>query len=449
MRSNRPSKIFALSLFCAAAVAPAAAEVLDARAEQAKLAEHIRLDPADYDATFRFVTLSVEQRDYEAGIGALERLLMFNPKLSRARKELGFLYARLGAYQPAAQHLREAVNSPDLDPGQKAQIEAQLPDLERRNQRSRVWGRFQTGFRVQSNANYFPTSNLFQVGGVGLASPFGRRSDVNTFQLLHAAHDYDFENQRGDQLETRFSAYSTQQFELPQYNVALFTGSIGPRFIVPQNVLPNGLSVRPYLLGAASILGRDNYLNTGGGGVGLRAGLSERLTFEPGFEWRALQVNQRGLFNGGVFSSLSTLASGDVITGFVGGGYRATDDIKLEWRAAFSRASAALASQSSDQVDIQAMLRLEVDPPLPSIGRRWTIAPYARFTNISFDAANPLADPFRARHDVAWTYGVTLDAPVNGQFGVAGHLEFSRNDSNLPNFRTNNVSLTVGPTARF
>ena len=44
-------------------------------------------------------------------IGALERLLMFNPDLSRARKELGFLYARLGNWELAAQHLRAARDS--------------------------------------------------------------------------------------------------------------------------------------------------------------------------------------------------------------------------------------------------------------------------------------------------------------------------------------------------
>jgi hypothetical protein len=428
---------------------PALAQLAhDEHAEQARLADHIRVNPTDYDATYRYVLLSTELREYEAAIGALERLLMFNPNLSRARKELGFLYARLGAYQVAAWHLRSALDAGDLDPIQKARIEAQLPDIERRNQQSRLQGRLQIGLRAQSNANFFPANGLFQVGGLGLNSLAARKSDLNTFQLAHVAHDYDFENQRGDQLETRASIYATQQFRLPQYNVALFSGSVGPRFVIPQNVLL-GLSVKPYLLGAASILGDVNYLNTGGGGVGLRARVMENITIEPGFEWRALYVNARNPFNGGVFSSLSTLATGDVITGYVGGVLRATDDIRLDWRAAYSRASAALASQSSDQFDAQAMLRLEVDPPIPEIGRRWTIAPYARFTSLAFDAANPLADPFRARRDVAWTQGIMLDAPLTREFGFSGHLEFSRNDSNLSNFRTHNVSVTFGPVARF
>ena len=108
----------------------------DARAEQARLSDHIRQHPTDYEATYRYVLLSTELKDYEAGIGALERLLGFNPSLSRARKELGFLYARLGAYQVAAQHLRKALAAGDLDPVQVAQIEAHLSDIEKQNEAS-------------------------------------------------------------------------------------------------------------------------------------------------------------------------------------------------------------------------------------------------------------------------------------------------------------------------
>lgn len=450
MRFKKAIQLTLLSLLCAtqATVSPARAQ-FDGRAEQARLAEHVRLDPADYDATFRYVVISTELRDYEAAIGALERLLMFNPKLARARKELGFLYTRLGAYQTAAQHMRAALDSPDLDPAQRAQIEAQLSDIEKRTQTSRLTGRVLVGLRAQSNANYFPSNGLFQVGGVGQGSTVGRRSDVNAFQLVQAAHDYESGDQGGHVLETRASIYATQQFTLPLYNVALFSGSFGPRFLIPQDRLP-GLSVKPYVTGLASILGSENYLNSGGGGVTVRVPIGPDASIDPGVEYRGIYVNRGNPATGGLFnSSLSTLATGDVITGYVGGAYGATDSIRLEWRAAYSRANADLASQSSSEVDVQAMLRLEVDPPFPEIGRRWTIAPYARFTSLAFDAANPLVDPWRARHDTAWTEGVMLDAPVNGQFGFVGNLEFARNDSNLSNFRTHNVSVSFGPVARF
>jgi hypothetical protein len=433
--------------FAAAFAGPAFAQ--DARVERDQLAAHIQRHPEDYEATYRFVRVTTELRDYEAGVGALERLLMFNPNLSRAEKELGFLYARLGAYEAAARHLRAARAAGDLDPVQTAQIDAQLPDIEKRTQTSRLSVRIHTGLRAQSNANYFPANNLFQVGGAGLASTGARKGDLNSFQLVQAAHEYEFGNQRGDRLETRVTGYATQQFNLPQYSVALFSGAIGPRFFVPQEMF-GGLSVRPYLTGAVSLLGSNSYLNTGGAGASVRAEFSPDIWLEPGAEWRGLWVDQgRGIFGISPYATLSTLATGDVVTGYLSGSYRILDGVRLDGRVAYSRANAGFAAQSSDQVDVQAMLRLEVDPPLPMIARRWTIAPYARFTNIAFDKANLLVNPFVARHDAAWTYGIMLDAPVTDAIGFAGNLEFARNDSNLPNYKTQNVSVSFGPTVKF
>lgn len=421
----------------------------DARAEQAQLAAHIQRNPDDLDSTYRYVLISTELRDYEAAIGALERLLMFNPKLSRAEKELGFLYARLGAYGLSAQHLRAALDAGDLDPVQKAQITAQLPDIEKRTQTSRLSVRMHVGLRAQSNANYFPANNLFQVGGVGLSANAPRVSDVNAFQLVQASHDYDFQNQRGDRLETRVTGYATEQFRLPQYSVVLFGGSIGPRFFVPQDMI-NSLSIRPYLTGAVSMLGSNNYLNTGGAGLSIRGEIGTDFSLEPGFEWRSLWVDQGRSFLGvAPFGTLSTLATGDAVTGYVSGSYRIFEDVRLDGRVAYSRATAGYAAQSSDQVDVQAMLRVEVDPPHPMIARRWTIAPYARFTHLAFDTANPLVNPFVARRDAAWTEGIMLDAPITDVIGFAGNLEFVHNDSNLPNFKTRNVSVSFGPTAKF
>ncbi len=421
----------------------------DRRAERDQLAAHVQAHPEDDGATYRFVAVATELKDYEAAIGALERLLMFNPDLSRARKELGFLYARLGNWEVSAQHLREARDSGTLDGVQKAQIDAQLSDIEKRAEPNRFSLRLHTGFRAQSNADYFPTNTLFDVGGAGVLSPGHPKGDVNAFQLVQAAHDYEVGAQRGDQLETRLTAYATEQFRLPQYSVALFSGSIGPRFFLPQRFVM-GLSVRPYVSGAVSLLGSENYLNTGGAGASLRASLTPDAWLEPGAEWRSLWVAPlRGVSGIAPSSTVSSLATGDAVTGYVGGGYALADEIKLEGRVAYTRANAFYAAQRSGQLDVQAMLRLEVDPPHPTFASRWTMSPYARFTQLAFDAPNPQVSPFVARRDAAWTYGVMLDAPITPMLGFAGHLEFARNGSNLPNFRTQNVSVTFGPTAKF
>ncbi|MBI5311721.1 MAG: hypothetical protein HZB28_01015 [Methylocystis sp.] len=440
------------ALFAAFALFSPALAQEDPRVERERLAAYIQHNPTDYDATYRYVLLSTELRDYEAGIGALERMLMFNPNLSRARKELGFLYARLGAYELSAQHLRNALAEGGLDPVQVAQVEAQLPDIEKRTQANRLYLRMHVGLRAQSNANFFPTNNLFQVGGVGVASAASRKGDINSFQLVQAAHDLDFQNGRGDQLETRVTGYATEQFRLPQYSVALFAGSVGPRIHIAPDLYP-GLSIKPYVTGAVALLGGSNYLNAGGAGMSFGAELNPDLWFEPGAEWRAIWVDPSPGFLGytgfSPYSTVSTLATGDVVTGYLSSSYRLTNDLRLEGRVAYTRAFAGNPQQSSDQVDVQAMLRLEVDPPFPIIPRRWTLAPYGRFTHLAFDAANPVINPFVARRDTVWIGGLMVDLPITPYFGFAGNVEYARNDSNLPNFKTDNVSVSFGPTAKF
>jgi tetratricopeptide (TPR) repeat protein len=422
---------------------------------QSRLAARVLSNPQDIDVTMRYARVSSELGDYEAAIGALERLVSFNPSFSRGRKELGFLYARLGAYEQATQNLRAALAEGNLDPMETAQIRGQLPDIEKRASGNRLSVRMQTGFRAQSNANFFPANNLFQVGGVGVFSTQSRVGDVNTFQMIQASHEYDFDNQNGDFLETHATAYATEQFKLPQYSVALFSASTGPRLFIPQNFVSR-LSVRPYVTGLASMLGSTNYLNAGSAGVSFAAQISD-LVVEPGFEWRSLSVNPfNSAFGGGAFNNsftpyytVSTIASGDVLTGYLAASYKLAERVTFNGRVAYNRANAFYAPQSSDQVHAQAMLSFEIDPLSPLTPRNWTIAPYGRFTHMTFDAPNPLLNPFTTRLDAIWTGGVAMEAPVTENFGFAGNVEYARNSSTLPNFNADNISVSVGPTLRF
>jgi hypothetical protein len=415
----------------------------NARAEQAQLADHIRKHPTDYDATYRYVVLSTGLKDYEAGVGALERLLTFNPGLSRARKELGFLYARLGAYELAAQHLRRALASGDLDSVQVAQIESYLPEIEKQNQASRWYGRFQVGVRSQSNANFFPSNDLFRAGGVDRIGVLQRRSDFNAFELGEVAHDYDFQNQNGDRFETRIAGYATQQFRLSEYNVGLLSVSAGPRLALAPDSLP-GVTVKPYVTGLVSSLGNINYLNSGGAGFNVNVPLGPIFSIEPGFEWRALSVNSRGFF-----PSVSTLSSGDTLHAYVTGYARPMDDVRIETRLSYTRGDTHNSPQSFDEFEAQGSLRIDFDPPVDEIGRKWTIAPYGRVFQLQFDSANVFLDPFRARRDVGWTTGIAFEAPFTPNFGFATTVEYSRNSSNIPNFNANNFSVSFGPVAKF
>src|SRR4051794_7238871 len=54
-------------------------------------------DPGNSDKAIRFAEAAATVGDYEGAIGALERVLIFNPDLATIRAQLGILYYKLGA----------------------------------------------------------------------------------------------------------------------------------------------------------------------------------------------------------------------------------------------------------------------------------------------------------------------------------------------------------------
>ena len=73
-------------------------------------------NPSSLDASFRFAEQAVKRGDYEAAIGALERMLFFNPNLPRVKLELGVLYFKLGSYELARSYFQEAIKAADAPP---------------------------------------------------------------------------------------------------------------------------------------------------------------------------------------------------------------------------------------------------------------------------------------------------------------------------------------------
>lgn len=209
-------------------------------AEQQRLLQITLAQPTNYDAAFEYARVWIVLGDYEAAIGTLERLLFFNPNMTRVKYELGALYFRLRSYELAIRYFREALQSPDLDSVTRARIEAVLPAAEKQRQPHRVSAFLQTGLRYQTNANFAPSSGLVRVGNtdIGLLPSERRKADWNLFALGGLSYDIDFQNQRGDLLEMRLLGYGMHQFDLADLNLGFVEGSIGPRLALAPDYYP-------------------------------------------------------------------------------------------------------------------------------------------------------------------------------------------------------------------
>jgi tetratricopeptide (TPR) repeat protein len=409
--------------------------------EQQRLYQQMVRHPTNYAITYEYVKVATARGNYEAAIGALERLLYYNPNLGKVKYELGALYYRMGVYDMAKRYFREALETRDLDDATRAQIEASLANADKQTQPSRLSVFAQTGLRYQTNASYLPSSGVVQFSGqdFGLGPTQGAKSDWNWFGLLGVGHDYDLPG-TGAVLETRFVGYDTEQFQLHDLDVGLFEVSVGPRMALAPNVLP-GITVKPYVVGGDTWVGGAPYFASEGAGVSVGIPATAKLSFEPYFEWREVEVNdtlQFPEYGTGSWSTLGTTSS-----------YIVSDQVKIDARAYYRRGVAAADYQDFSEAGAEIALLYQFAPPVPSIPRAWSVAPFGRFIRTAFDAPDPSINPSIARIDNDWAAGVILGMPITANFGISSTVEYDLTDSTLPNYTLRNFSILSGPTVRF
>ena len=421
-----------------------------ARAQDAAFSEQQRLfqrmvrEPTNYDVTFEFVRVATANEDYEAAIGALERLLYYEPKLTRVKYELGILYFRMRSFEMAKHYFAEALKSPDLDTVTRERIETYLPEADMQTQASRFSGFVQAGVRWQSNANFSPDTGAIRLNGVNLALlPVGQRqADWNAFGIVGLSHDYEFQDGRGDLFETRFTGYATDQFKLTDLNVALFDISVGPRFMIAPDVLP-GWSIKPYAVGGNAWVGGKSYVGSAGAGVTMNVPVFSRLAFVPGFEWRDATVNT------GDIIPVTGFGSGSWYTGSLGVVANITSMIKFEGLGLYREGVSPAAFQSFRQWEGQAALTFEFAPPFSFISRNWSISPFARYVTTDFNGPNPAIDQFITEVDREWVYGAMFNTPIWRNVAVSTTVQYDRTKSTLPNYSQHSLSVMTGPTVRF
>jgi hypothetical protein len=412
--------------------------------EQDRLFQQMLRNPKNLDVTFAYVKVAADNGDYEAAIGALERVLFYQPGLARVKYELGSLYFRLGSYEMARRYFREALASPDIDAITKDRIEASLPDADKQTQQSRLSGFAQTGLRYQTNASYAPTGGIVRLGGQDLAllPSATRGGDTNWFALAGISHDYDLDNQRGDTLETRFIGYTTEQARFTDLNVGQFDLSFGPRLALGTDLLP-GATIKPYVVGGNTWLGGVSYLGSAGAGISANIPLGARLTLGPEFEWRRVDFNNQDV------APLSSFNSGDWFTAGLALSSPLTQQLRLDVKGSYRRGDSQFNFQSYNQWVGEAALSYSFAPPFGGAPRNWNLSPFVRLIETGFDAPNPAIDPIVTQRDTEWIAGLILEAPLTKTFGVSTVVQYDRTNSTLPNFRQNNFSAMFGPTARF
>ena len=94
-------------------------------------------------------------------------------------------------------------------------------------------------------------------------------------------------------------------------------------------------------------------------------------------------------------------------------------------------------------------LPFEFSVPFAGTRRQVVVTPTAGFSDTRYDMPNFIVDPFVTRHDREVRVGGIFDVQLYQNFGLRTQVMQTWIDSNLPNFTMKNLSVAIGPTARF
>ncbi len=248
-------------------------------------------NPANLDATFAYADVSARLGDYEAAVSALERMLLFNPKLPRVQLELGALYFRMGSYDLARDYFAKAAagNPP---PEVRARIDEYLAQIEKATSRHHLSGYVFLGGQYQSDANVAPGSPfvLSPIGPVLLNSQFVKQPSGSIFASGSLLYSYDLEDQRRDSIDVTAVGYLNHYFNsnVSRLDLDLLEVTAGPRInFSGGGLLGNVLaSVKPYAIADEVGLGEAQYFAAFGTGIEYDETVWNDMLLKSVFEFR-------------------------------------------------------------------------------------------------------------------------------------------------------------------
>ncbi len=425
------------ALWLALSVAPVAAQV----AEQANVFDHtfqaVLNNPANLNNTLRYAAGVTQDVDVENAISTYDRLLFYNPALSRVRYELGVLYFRLGSYQQAQVYFESALRMRDVTPELAQHAQEYLAIIARRLSPDQFTGFAWTGVRYQTNASLGPGPQAILASGRTFDTRFLAHPDWNWFGQFGLNYIHDFGTQNGDAFEATLLGYDAQQFSLHQFDLAVLELRAGPRFVFPDS---NGTSIKPYVVGTGAALADNLYQGGVGGGVTVHAALGP-IAFDP-----YVEIVQQSFRNSGLYPLASNL-SGTLQTYALQAAGPIVPGLFWQARVAYQKDNAVFNPYGYNAVF--ADLWLPWTFTFPGDRRVWIVTPNFGFIDWLYNSPDPFVDPFATQHSIEWRAALNLDIPIYDQLYFTTRVQYLAVLSNISVFTMRDLQVSFGPSLKF
>ena len=403
------------------------------RGELTAVYQKLLVNPADVALNRRMIELALALEDYDAAIGAVERLIFYAPEDAALQIEVAEYYLKIDSHAAAAGYLRDAMAVPGISPAEIAEAEALLAEAER-GARGSPWSGFgQVGVRYQTNANV----GSFELG-LNEPFPFEKpQPDWNTFALGTLALDAPVS--KAVSVEGSLSGYYADQHKVDRLDLGFAELAVGPRLSTGDGAL----SVKPYGVVQGILLGDAPYQFALGGGVMARWIFADGWFVEPQFDYK-----DRDYYNTADYPEAAD-QTGELYTYALNAGGQFSDSVTWLARFGYADNNAAKAYQSYDQYFANVSLQVAFD----ALGRDgWVFTPFGSIAYTDYKGVAPpeeFAGFATMKEEVFWGIGANLEMPLREGLALGLGIEYNRNLSNVDRDDYENLKIVIGPQGRF
>ncbi|MEL6793599.1 MAG: surface lipoprotein assembly modifier, partial [Pseudomonadota bacterium] len=303
-------------------------------AEQEQLFAQMLGAPDDLDLMFQHALVSIRLEDFESAISTLDRMLIFNPDLSRAKVELGAAYFRLGAYETARFYFEDVLENDNPPPEVQRRVNGFLDEIGRRTQSE--GGNLVASFGVtySTNANLGPSDNQVLLSNQLIPLDPGdvESSDVGFRASVAGQHFIDLNQPDGDNWITEASIFSLHYIEETAGDIDAFTFRTGPR--ISLNEQSFGPKLRPFGYGDFVVSSNELLYATAGIGVDYSDSISDQLNIflSAQSSWR--EYVERNDFDGSTHRLTASFAyTPDPEVTYTGVAYAETDRTSADFNS--------------------------------------------------------------------------------------------------------------------
>jgi tetratricopeptide (TPR) repeat protein len=396
-------------------------------------------DPTNPERSFEFAQAAVAIGDLRGAIAALERILQINPGLANIQLELGVLYLRVGQTDLAASYLRGALLAPDVPDPVRDRAQAMLARAERGRQKHFLTGSIYAGGRYDTNANAGPAFRQVRVGGVDrlLNESATGRKDFSAEFAASLNYTYALESQAGHEIEANFLSYNRRYDKSSEINLSSVGLDLGPRLYLG-GIPESTFSVRPFVSASYLWLDDDSYLRQLGGGVNLRQ-FFETVSFVE----VTLEASDQKFYDSASRPTSSNRSGPFVdLRGRVSYQWRART--RLFAGAGFARRDSDQKFEAFNEGGILLGVTQVYAPPFGLTSYPWSSTLSAGVLRTVYDEADPAIDPNQKRKDTRANIVLSNDVRMTRSLTLVVSVQYTDNDSSLPNFEYDNTGVGVG-----